>query len=70
MSKYIAVVDKRCVACGACEDVCPKDAIKVEDGIIAVVNEDKCIGCGVCVRNCPAGIMYKVERGNYEKTLV
>lgn len=70
MSKFIAIVSKRCVACGACEKVCPRDSIKVVDGIIAVVDEERCIGCGICVKTCPAGIISKVERIKYEEEMV
>jgi len=40
-----------CTGCGACADVCPTDAIKVNDK--ATVNEDECIDCGTCVEECP-----------------
>ncbi|MFO8126990.1 MAG: 4Fe-4S binding protein [Yoonia sp.] len=40
-----------CTACGACVDICPVDAIKIEDK--AVVDEDTCIDCGTCVDECP-----------------
>ncbi|MHC1720332.1 MAG: DUF362 domain-containing protein [Clostridiaceae bacterium] len=47
-----AAVDKdKCVGCGACVDVCPVGAIKVENDI-AIVNDD-CIECGACVDTCP-----------------
>ena len=42
---------ERCVGCGACVEICPVDAIKVEDGL-AVVDEEWCIGCGVCATRC------------------
>jgi len=40
-----------CVACGACQDVCPENAIQVND--VAVVDKDKCVDCGACVDECP-----------------
>jgi len=50
--KAVAVVDsEKCTGCGICEDVCPVDAIKVED--IAIVKPDMCTGCAVCVAQCP-----------------
>lgn len=42
-----------CVACGACADSCPQDAITIED--MAVIDDSKCVDCGVCVDECPAG---------------
>lgn len=45
-------IDKdKCTACGSCVDVCPVDAITIEN--IAVVDEDTCIDCGTCVGECP-----------------
>ncbi|MGQ9587540.1 MAG: 4Fe-4S binding protein [Thermoplasmata archaeon] len=40
-----------CVACGACVDVCPEQAITCDD--VAVVDEKKCLDCGACVDECP-----------------
>lgn len=62
MSKYIAIVGKNCVACGACMKVCPKNAIQVKSGICAVVDALSCVGCGLCVKACPAGIIEKGKR--------
>lgn len=42
-----------CVACGACADACPQDAITVED--VSVIDASKYVDCGVCVDECPAG---------------
>ena len=41
-----------CLGYGACVNVCPKGAIRVEDGL-AVVDKRLCIGCGKCVAVCP-----------------
>lgn len=49
-----AKIDKeKCTACGACKEVCPVEAITVEDK--AAVNEETCIDCGACVDECPEG---------------
>ena len=48
-----AKVDKeKCTACSACVDVCPTEAITVED--VAIVDEEKCVDCGTCVDECPS----------------
>ena len=43
--------EEKCTACGACAEICPVDAITVEDK--AVVDADTCIDCGTCVDECP-----------------
>lgn len=44
-----------CIACGACVDACPTDALTVTD--VAVVDPDACIDCGSCVAVCPTDSM-------------
>jgi len=47
-----ATVDKeKCKGCGKCVDVCPVEAITIENKI-AVISDD-CIECGACVNECP-----------------
>ncbi|MBW1701081.1 MAG: 4Fe-4S binding protein [Deltaproteobacteria bacterium] len=41
-----------CTGCGECSEICPVDAVRMEDDI-PVVDMDWCIGCGVCVSRCP-----------------
>jgi ferredoxin len=45
------VIADKCTACGACADVCPQDAIAIDD--IAVIDQDACVDCGACVDECP-----------------
>jgi len=52
-SGYIAEVDDAaCIACGACAETCPFDALSVTEGALAI-ERDACMGCGVCVAACP-----------------
>lgn len=48
----MAVVDERkCMGCGACQDVCPTGAIVVDR--VAHIDPSRCMGCGRCVDGCP-----------------
>ncbi|MBU0683607.1 MAG: 4Fe-4S binding protein [Candidatus Omnitrophota bacterium] len=47
----ITIDRTKCNGCGACVDVCPVNAIKIEQKK-AVVSEE-CVGCGACVNECP-----------------
>ena len=43
-----------CIGCGACEEICPVDAVRTVDDK-AEVDLNWCIGCGVCAVSCPTG---------------
>ncbi len=65
-SSYFANVNQElCTACGACEDVCPMDAIAIED--TAEVDLDRCIGCGLCVTRCEFDAMGLKPKKDKEK---
>jgi len=42
----------KCTGCGICVDVCPVEAISV-DNHLAVVDRQTCTACGLCVNECP-----------------
>lgn len=45
-----------CLGFGDCANVCPSDAICLDDGI-ARVDTSRCVGCGLCKNVCPKGII-------------
>lgn len=44
-------ISDECVACGACADSCPVEAISAGDKY--TIDADKCISCAACVDTCP-----------------
>jgi len=56
-------VEENCILCGACEKICPSDAIEVRD----IINSDgtakrimhrdyaRCIWCSMCAQHCTVG---------------
>ena len=48
------VISDDCVACGACAEQCPAEAISEGDGKY-VIDPDKCLDCGACADTCPVG---------------
>lgn len=52
------VIEKKedCTGCGACEYVCPKQAIKLDsdkEGFLEpIVDRNKCVDCGLCIASC------------------
>ena len=52
-----------CLGLGSCVDVCPFNAISIQDQI-AVVDDNKCQACGMCVNKCPKNLIKMVEVKN------
>ena len=50
--KKSPVITDKCTACGECEKICPKGAVKVL-GQMAAVTYSKCIRCFCCHEVCP-----------------
>jgi len=44
--------EDQCAQCGACVDICPVDALRMEEGP-PIVDNEWCIGCGLCATVCP-----------------
>jgi len=53
-------VISNCFGCGACEAVCPTQAIKMEEDergfLHPVIDNSKCIDCGKCHKICPDNV--------------
>ena len=56
----IVIDEDRCKGCGLCPQVCPREILKMSEGInkkgyhpVKVTNMDECIGCGFCYEICP-----------------
>ena len=43
---------EKCTGCGICVDVCPVEAIKLENDK-AKIDNDTCMDCGACIGECP-----------------
>ncbi|HTY24394.1 MAG TPA: 4Fe-4S binding protein [Desulfomonilaceae bacterium] len=52
-----------CAGCGECAEICPVEAVKMEDGS-PIVDEEWCIGCGACATVCSMDAITMVLRGD------
>jgi NAD-dependent dihydropyrimidine dehydrogenase PreA subunit len=50
--KMAYTITDECVACAACEDECPVEAISEGEDKFEI-DADLCIDCGVCADACP-----------------
>jgi len=60
---YAAVDQETCVGCGACEQCCQVNAVRVPaKKQPAMVDRNRCLGCGVCVPGCPTESITLVKK--------
>ncbi len=50
--KVFLAYPELCDGCGACEEVCPENAINIKEGK-PEINGILCSGCGACIPECP-----------------
>lgn len=65
----ITGLDKECVGCEACSNICPKQCIRMEQDkegfFYPTINNDLCINCHLCEKVCPIQISeIKVQSEN------
>jgi len=48
----VQIDQEKCTGCKLCVDVCPLEAISIENDK-AKVDKDTCTECGQCVDECP-----------------
>lgn len=56
MKTEVITKKSNCSGCGACQNICPKDAVTMchkLEGTYPHVNQEKCVKCGLCVNVCP-----------------
>ncbi len=52
----VVVEAEKCTRCFSCVQICPVDALKIEEGALAFIEKD-CMQCGLCVEGCPESVM-------------
>jgi len=58
----LSYTPERCIACGACLEACPEDALSADAAGKAVPDRNRCTGCGSCVRECDPRALEVVGR--------
>jgi coenzyme F420-reducing hydrogenase beta subunit len=57
MNRLVITDKTNCTGCGACQNICPRDAISMqwdEEGFpYPFIDSSKCIDCGQCIKVCP-----------------
>lgn len=61
--KQIRITDS-CQGCIShpCQNICPKDAIYLDDNKRCHIDQEKCVKCGKCFSQCPYHAISKIER--------
>ena len=60
--KKLAFNHAWCKGCGICAAFCPRQALKMEKGKVAVADDSLCVRCGLCEQRCPDYAIY-IEGG-------
>jgi dissimilatory sulfite reductase (desulfoviridin) alpha/beta subunit len=57
-----ATTEEACTHCSACVDVCPDDAIALDETTVAI-DRERCMACGKCILACPSGTLGEKVKG-------
>ena len=44
---------EKCIACCACIDICPSEALELIDDVVIWAHPELCESCGICIVACP-----------------
>ena len=63
--------EDKCAACADCVDVCPDDAVLMQEGV-AHFDLERCVGCGECIAVCEHGalkILWNEKAGTIQEKM-
>ncbi len=49
-------IDKGCIGCGVCVDICPVTALRLGKTAV-ILDKNVCIECGICAKKCPVSVI-------------
>lgn len=55
-TKFLDIDQDACVQCILCEEDCPVESIRLEDGNV-ILDKESCIRCNVCSKKCPVNAL-------------
>jgi len=56
-----------CIACGACVEICPMEALIMDDYSEIEFDQTRCIGCGLCITVCPSESLKLVSKPDLDQ---
>ncbi len=57
----LKIIEKRCVSCSLCEQVCPVKAVSMTGDGLPLIDPALCNLCGICIEKCPTGAIVRVH---------